>query len=43
MGKRSIMYNLPYFECNTERNPMSDRKKPAANRFIACNFTLPSP
>ncbi len=33
----------PYFEQNSQTNPMSVRGEPAATRFIICNFTLPSP
>ena len=31
----------PYFEQNTQTNPMSVRGEPAVTRFIVCHFTLP--
>ena len=38
-----LRISIPYFEQNTQTNPMSVRGEPAATRFIVCNFTLPSP
>ena len=32
-----------YFELNTQTNPMSVRREPAATMFIVYNFTFPSP
>ena len=40
---KSVMDTPPYFERNSQINPMSLRGEPAATRFIVSNFTLPSP
>ena len=39
----SVTDTAPYFEQNTQTNPMSVRGEQTATRFIVCNFTLPSP
>ena len=39
----SVTDTPPYFEKNTQTNPMSVRGEPAATRLVVCNFTLPSP
>ena len=39
----SVTDTTPYFEQNTQTNPMSVRGDLGATRFIVCNFTLPSP
>ena len=40
----SVMDTTPYFEQNTQTNPISVRGElVGATRFIVCNFNLPSP